>query len=368
MKNVFFFFNINVIGGVETFFYELAKKYHETHDITVYYVKADERQLKRLRRLVRCIQYKGEEVECENAFFNYNLEPLISHIHAKHVYEIIHADFKLQKNIKPHVDPRIDTYLAVSKRVAESFESLTGVRCEVCPNPLLLEPIDHPPLFLCIAQRMTSEKGVERIKALVNRLDADKEIKYYMLAFTTDNKFTASPNVAMMPTRLDIRPFIYGCDIFIAVSDSEGRCYSVGEKLGYGTGKLLITPCPSFFEQGADEGNSIVLNFDMSNMDDVIEQIRKVFHAKRMKKGFEPIEAVDIWDRYLADGKPDYEGLKYYRVRTTELYLKDNIYDVELKCVPRPNVEMTVDGIRLKKLLEYPTGHLVEVIEEIGRT
>ena len=345
-------------------FWELAKKYHRDFDITVYYYKGDKDQINRLRRYVNVVKFNGETIECEKAFFNYNLEPFLSHVKAKHVYEIIHADFLLQRNIVPHIDPRIDTYLAVSQRVADSFYTVTGVKCEVCPNPLTLEEIKYKPLFICAAQRMTSEKGGNRIRELIRRLDMS-DIDYYFLIFTNDRMNIDSPNVCVMRPRLDIRKFIYGCDLFVAVSDSEGRCYSVGEKLGYGTGHLLITPCPSFFEQGADNSNSIVLDFDMNNMDDVIEQIRKI--RTKAKQTFTPMTVEDLWKTYLAEGKPTYEGVKYYRVRSTDVYTKRNVYDNELKCVPKPNTEFIVDSIRLKTLLEYTSGALVEVVEEVGK-
>ena len=359
LRNVFFFSYINSIGGVETFFYELCKKYSKDYDIVVYYGRGDMQQIKRLQKFVRVVKYNNEEIYCEHAFFNYGLEPFISHVHADHVYELIHADFALQKNITPHVDRRVNTYLAVSQRVADSFYAMTGIKCEVCPNPLTVEEVKAP-LFLCAAQRMTSEKGGLRIAELVRRLDADEEIKYYLLIFTNENTpVVRSRNVAMMPQRLDIRPFIYGCDIFLALSDSEGRCYSVGEKLAYGTGKLLITPCPSFFEQGCNLKNSIVLEFDMSNMDEVIEKIRKVYRKNRIKEAFAPVKCEDVWDKYLVKGKSDYV-YKLHKVRANSKYTERGIFDTQLNCIPKAGTEFEVDTARLEKLLSYG---LVEVIE-----
>ena len=367
-KNVFFFHTINSIGGVETFFWELAKKYSGKYDITVYYVNGDDAQIQRLKQYVRCIKYRNEKVKCEKAFFNYNLSPLIENLEAEHTYEIIHADFKLQRNLKPRVDPRIDTYLAVSQVAADSFRELTGIECEVCPNPLTVEKISNPPLFLCAAQRMTSEKGLNRVREIVSRLDRDREIKYYMLLFTNDPvDRIQSPNVCHMKHRLDIRPYIFGCDLFLALSDSEGRCYSVGEKLAMGTGKLLLTPCPSFFEQGADDENSIILDFDMGNIDEVIEKIRVLYREKIFRKSFNIVKPKDIWNHYLAKGDPDYEGIKYYIVRATDGYVRGGIFDTQLNMIPEPGTEFKVTGERLEKLLGYSRGPLVEVIREDGK-
>ena len=345
-------------------FWELAKKYYQTFDITIYYLNGDEEQVKRLKRYVKVIKFNNQTIECEKAFFNYNLEPFISHVRAEHTYEIIHADFELQKNIQPHIDSRINTYIAVSNRVAEAFFNRTGVRCEVCANPLTLEKIKNPPLWICAAQRLTSEKGGHRIKALVDKLDK-AGISYYFTIFSNKTEDIKSPNVTFMKQRLDIRPFIFGCDLFVAVSDSEGRCYSVGEKLGYGTGKILITPCPSFFEQGANQDNSIVLQFDMSNLDEVVEEIRRLASDKKMKKSFDPVIPVDDWDKYLAPGKSEYKGCKYYVVRTTDRYMKENIFDKRLGCVPEPGIEYTeTDEDRMSLLLNWHSGALVEIVRE----
>lgn len=37
MKNLFYLEHIHMIGGIETFFYNLALKYGATHDIAVVY-------------------------------------------------------------------------------------------------------------------------------------------------------------------------------------------------------------------------------------------------------------------------------------------------------------------------------------------
>jgi len=358
-KNVFFFHTINSIGGVETFFYELAKKYHKRYNISVFYVKGDTEQIKRLKRYVRVYRFDNQEIECENAFFNYNLEPMISHVHAKRYYEIVHADFQLQRNITPHIDERINTYIAVSNRVKESFFAITGVECEVCANPLTYDKTPDP-LFIVSAQRMTSEKGGDRIAELVRRLDRSG-IQYYWMIFTDSHKTIQSPNVIYRKPTLEVRPFIQACDLFVAVSDSEGRCYSVGEKLASGSGKLLITPCPSFYEQGCDEENSMILEFDMSNIDDVIERIQEMYECNKPKKTFKPIKVADEWEKFLAEGKPEYKGMEYYHVRATELYKQFNVYDVELGYVPQAGTEFVVDGERLEKLLHSQYGAMVIV-------
>ena len=50
-KNVFYVSNFNVIGGVETYIFELARKYKD-YDITVVYNTGSREQIKRLKKYV----------------------------------------------------------------------------------------------------------------------------------------------------------------------------------------------------------------------------------------------------------------------------------------------------------------------------
>ena len=50
--NVFFVHCIQQLGGVETYLWEIAKRYHE-YDVVIAYQEADSRQLDRIRKLVR---------------------------------------------------------------------------------------------------------------------------------------------------------------------------------------------------------------------------------------------------------------------------------------------------------------------------
>ena len=53
--NIFYFDRINKIGGVETFFYNIAKMYGNK-DITIFYGAGDIKQIERLKKYVRVVQ------------------------------------------------------------------------------------------------------------------------------------------------------------------------------------------------------------------------------------------------------------------------------------------------------------------------
>ena len=72
VKNLFYWRMIYRIGGVETFLWEIARKYGETHDIAVVYREGDPAQVARLTELVRTIKWKpGLRIHAERAFFGY---------------------------------------------------------------------------------------------------------------------------------------------------------------------------------------------------------------------------------------------------------------------------------------------------------
>ena len=82
--NLFYFLHINQIGGIESFFYNLAKKYRD-RDITIVYKTGSLEQIYRLSRYVRVIKYEeGMSFKCKRAFFNFNIDIIIWFFNRKH--------------------------------------------------------------------------------------------------------------------------------------------------------------------------------------------------------------------------------------------------------------------------------------------
>lgn len=77
----------------------------------------------------------------------------------------------------------------------------------------------------------------------------------------------------VLSPKLDIQNEIVKADFLIQLSDNEGYCYSVIEALTNGI-PVIVTPVPVFKELKINEKNSIILNFDCSNLDEVIDKIQ----------------------------------------------------------------------------------------------
>ena len=138
--NVFYQTHINIIGGVETFLYELARLANDNNrDLTIVYKTGDKAQIERLKKYCRCVALKDIEkpIICERAFFNYGIDA-INQFQAKEYIQIVHADFDdsylKDAGYKPIVSEKVNKYYAVSENNAKSFKKITGKDISVLYN------------------------------------------------------------------------------------------------------------------------------------------------------------------------------------------------------------------------------------------
>lgn len=351
MKNIFFFRHINEIGGIESYFYYIAKKYKDW-DITIYYITGDLKQIKRLKQYVRVKQYKKDEkIVCDKAFFNFNLD-IIDNVEAKEYIQIAHGDYKAM-GIKPNTHPKITKYLGVSKQVCDTYKEVTGFETELAYNPI---EIDKPRkvLNLISATRLTKEKGKNRIIKLAQMLDK-AEIPYLWTIFTNDRNAINNPNIIYMDPRLDIINYIANADYLVQLSDNEGYCYSVVEALSVGT-PVIVTECPVFNEIGVEDGkNGWIVDFDLSNV-----PINDIYNKKLM---FEYIPKKDNWDDILEKGKSTYEEEKNMEMKV-RCIKKQYYYDLQLKRKVYYGEEFIVEKERAEYLKENNAVEILEIIEE----
>lgn len=295
---IFYYGHVCRIGGVETFFYEMARKYAD-RDITLLYRTGDAEQLRRLAQYIRVKKWDGKPVQCRQAVFGYSFEPRdLDLIQAEEYIQVIHADFTALKHlITPKLDSRF-RYVAVSENNADEWEKLTGIKPEVCYNPIT---VDKPRkvLHLISATRLSMEKGLERMQKLAKALD-EAGVRYVWTIYTdTDGHLIDSPNVICAGTRLDIRDYIADADYLVQLSDTEGYPYSLLEALCLGT-PVIVTDLPSNPDSQVVDGvNGFVLPFDMSEIP--IEKI-----IKGLKK-FKYQQREDGWGEILLPGKSTWE-------------------------------------------------------------
>lgn len=349
--NLFYVSNFNVIGGVETFIYELVKKYHDI-DITVVYKTGHNNQIARLIKYVKVIKYKpGMKFKCKKFFCNYETD-IVEDVDAEEYVQIVHAMFKTNK-LTPRINPKINRRIAVSNKASEEWEELTGYKPKVVRNPLTLDK-PNKPLILVSATRLTQEKGKNRMIKLGELLN-QHNVNYLWFIFTNDTQEINNPNIVYIKPRLNVIDYLnkfkgncYG----VQLSDCEGDCYFTRECEALGI-PLLVTPIDSFKEQGLKDGvNCYYLPFDMQDID-IDKIVNKI-------PSYDPYLRDDNWKEELVNVKSTYkEGNMKVRVKCTYSYT-----DVlEGKVIPL-GYEWTVDKKRADELLANPY-HLVEVVEYV---
>lgn len=349
INNIYWVGNLNVIGGVETFMYELSKMFTD-YDFVIYYRNIPTNQLKRLQQYVKCVKYKGEKLKCKKFFMNYDIS-IIDNVESEEYIEIIHAVFKYNK-AKPHTHDKITKYYAVSKEACESFKEITGKECEVLHNPLNIEkPIKT--LKLISATRVASDKGkiVERMQKLVNELEAN-DIPYQWLIFTNGQHLVHGKRIIYCEPRLDVRNFVAECDYLVQLSDTEAFCYSVLESLYLNT-PVIVTPIPCFIdEMGVENGkNGYVLDFDMKEIP-IFEIYNKV-----PKFNYQPFK--NEWEDKIIKVKGNYKEEMKMKFKVKALI---NFNDLEANKKRVIGEEFECSKLRADYLLEHKA---IEIIEEI---
>lgn len=353
--NAYYFSHLNTIGGVESHFYYLAKKYN-AWDLCVYYRSGDPIQINRLKKFIRVKQMTpSDKLVCDRLFFCYNLEILNQCESPEKIY-VLHGDYLDLVNRGYHaraalpLDSRITKYIGVSQLVCDSWKTLTGIDAECVYNPIVLEPTTRP-LMLVSATRLTREKGWNRMKKLAEFLD-NNGVNYIWFVYTdatedkTKKKIQPLPNMVFAKPRLDVTNKLPAFDAYIQLSDNEGYCLSVVEALMRGL-PVICTDLPVLKELGLNETNSIILDMELNNVN-----IDEIVNIKNKKFTYTPPE--DRWGEMLIHVPSTYNPNKAYHVRATGAYKELKLIDVNLGRIPEPGEEFDVIGDdRLEMLLGH---------------
>lgn len=321
MKNIFYCPHINSIGGIETFLYLIARKYGADYDITIMYKSGDIKQIERYMQYCRCVRWDGvTRFQCDKLFTGYTTD--IAHfVDYKELYIILHCDFEKQRLTFPQTVPSDAKYLCVAEALKERNEAWLKLHIETAHNPMII-PDERRALKLISATRLTGEKGRHRMEQLAQKLH-EKNIPFTWLIFSDDQSPFRDPDMVVLPTRLDILPFIKASDYLVQLSDTEAFSYSIYESLCVGT-PVIITPLPMIEEAKIKDGvNGFVLPFDLREMEDsTIERI-----ADRLPHfDYEPLP--DRYPELLSPGQPDYKQDLTKTVRVKHLI---NYFDLELQ-------------------------------------
>lgn len=262
---------LSKIGGIETAIYNLCKLFNNDFNIIFIYDTSDVSQLFRLQKLVRCVKYNQQNIDCDTfIMYGFNPTKILDKVTAKDIVQQICCDVKAIK-INPQIDHRVTKVFADSKASAEVIKEVYKLDCGVLHN-CFESPKRQRVLRLMTASRLSWEKGYDRMKALAKRM-IQLKIPFTWDVFTNDKPNENIDGMYFREPRLDVSEWMSSYDYGIQLSETESWCCTATEFLLSGTA-MILTDFPSAKEQIPRNGkNGFILNRDLSNLDDVIHNM-----------------------------------------------------------------------------------------------
>ena len=292
LKIAFYAETIEPIGGIETWFYYVSTDLQKYHDITVFYNRADLKQISRLEENgIKCLRLTTEPDETFDILFrSYSGN---SDIKAKYYVQTLHACFSEMPDYKFIPWGKTTSYLAVSERAKASFLELypdEKLPIDVVPNyvPIRTIPMTKPfngTINMVMASRLTKEKGLRHLMDMVKVLDK-KRINYHIDLFTVFQKMPHLDNgkVTCIPPRLDIDFSKY--HYLVQLSDTESYGYSIHEALSSGTA-VIVQDIPAL-KGVVKHGYNGYIYPDVDNITDV-----------PVRFDYKPTGSVNVWLKYI---------------------------------------------------------------------
>jgi hypothetical protein len=355
--------NISALGGIETWVYEMIKKYKDL-DIAVVSKQCDEQQAKRLRKYCRLYIHTNEKIKCKVALINYD-QSIIPYINEDaDIYQVIHADYTNSiYNHRPHPHPRVKAFIAITKFLEKNMADMLKPNDIIMSyNPLTIE--DSKPLIFVSATRLHSHKGPQRIQAMIDEMDR-VGINYIWYIITGDKNVVHGKNVIFIDNRLDVDKWLSQADYVVLLSDSEACSYTLNVAL-YRNIPIITTPLPYLEEIGYKDGvNGYTIEFDCSNLKEVVSKLNNVpkFNFKRLECGYDKILAKSE-SKYAEDLKKNIKvkcTKKYFDVEENEMKVP-NLTDAYTNQNDHPNrCQWITNRVRAEHLVEKG---LVRIIKD----
>lgn len=306
----------------------------------MYYSEGNVEQVKRLAKLVEVRRYT-KPIKCDIFFSNYKCD---IEVEAKEKYHIIHYD-PLNVGFKTSYEEGWK-YIGVSEVACKGFKEITGHDIELIYNPVVIEKPKVKKLEglnLISATRLTSEKGLERIVKLSDKLDK-AGVEYTWTIYTNRVRKAIqqinSRNVIVKEQQLDLRKEVAESSYLVQLSSCESFGLSVCESLILGT-PVIVTDLEAFHEIGVNNDNGIFIDLEMKNIpiDEIVKGKKKVSYTPPK----------DHWEKYLSK-ESDYNPDEIVKVKSLcRLYLIEE----NLHLVPRQEVEVTKERASYLECLGY---------------
>lgn len=300
MKHIcFYYYHINIIGGVEIAILNLIKLLSKEYKITIAYSKQDSSldMLLRLNKYADIVNVEYQKIACDTAVFCSIYCETPKNIKANKYVRWLHGNLKeIGYNLTK--EDFINDYVTVGKECQKQLKEVTGVESNLIYNEL--DPEIHKkaketiniikkPLTLVTVSRISIEKGFERMLKLA-RLLKEKKIDYiwYIIGCSYDKAYEAkikdtSPKEFIYLGKLD-NPFPYmkESDFLVQLSSYESQGLSVTESLVLGT-PVIVTKWKAVNEVVTDKVNGYILDMDFND----IPELQKLVFRYEYKNNYE---------------------------------------------------------------------------------
>ena len=284
---------LHPIGGIETWVINLAKRYGRSHKFAIVCgASASYNIIKRLLPHVEVMVYTGQSVKTKKAIFCYDFMGLDT-CEADEVIHVVHADHSVV-SLPNKIPDGIDKFVSVSEVARQGLIKMAGVDSEVVYNPTC-KPEPRRLIRLVSGTRLTSEKGLPRMKQLAHALDRAGVLYEWSIFTNYGNKESFSPNVIYREPTNDLLSYVAQSDYLVQLSDTESYGYSMVEALSIGI-PLVVTDIPVLPEMGITSKHAIIVPLQGADYDDVVRQITD----SQFSFVYNPPK--DRWDEVFGEG------------------------------------------------------------------
>lgn len=298
---------INVIGGIETFVLNFAKKMNDFYDIVFVLGNGPDEQIRKIAQHIRVIKAaRGRKIVCDTLIMLRILDDIPDFIVYNQAIQMCHA---CRTNPDWHIRQDVDHIINVSEASKKSFGEEAS-RGKVIHN--LIDVQVKQSLILMSATRMPApDKGgyETRIRTLCQMLDAEG-IPFIWLNFSEGQMHDAPKGFHNMGMTDDVQIFMKRADYVVQLSDSEAFSYTLLEALTANV-PVIVTPFESAGEMGIVDGeNGYIVPFDMGfdvtrllnvpqfeyiyDNDTIIKQWRKILGDTIPTRSYEPDRMVQV--------------------------------------------------------------------------
>lgn len=267
------------IGGIETFNKHIARKFAD-QDIVFVTRRAALGQAFSLGKLADLIIDDGKrEYEADVCILNNydSAEVILDRVKARKIYQFVHGDLSAitslpeWRNFKWSPDERVDLCITPSETAQLGLKKKFNIDSLVVPNPLTPIPKD-PPLTLLVLSRATSEKGMDAVVRLAQRLHQAGKYFVMLMASTLEQMEKMPdlpPEVVRVEPTVNTEPLFRSADYLVQLSKTESYGYSPREALQHSV-PVIASTAPELTKLIKDGENGYIVEdvetFDLEKL------------------------------------------------------------------------------------------------------